>query len=194
MQLINRIENTDELKSFRDQVGRVIEKKMGSPLKGRKLDEIAAEFLGAKDFNTAMGLVRMSESIPKGVETFRNTPRSNANHGLNIQAWYSVLLGVVKDEFADEEGVQDMLDDTVYDFVGTTKWVSDNVNNQGWERQVEAIASEMALSQLRDRVFELTGIPDSDLDRCVSQCACLINNDYMEVGSSFGVKDFLMSW
>lgn len=178
MKLIDRIESKAELKSVRDQIGRVIEARLGSPLKGRKLDEFTADLLGAKDFNTAMGLMGIAESIPKGVESFRKTPGSNRNDEVNVKAWYYVLLGVVKDEYADEADLQDMLDHSVDDFVGTSHWISDNINNQGWERQIQAIASEMALSLLRHRVSEITGITEPDLDECVNKCASMIRDGF----------------
>lgn len=177
MQMIDRIHSTDELKSFRNQVGRVIQKRLGSKLSQRKLDEFTADLLGTRDFNTAMGLAGMAESIPKGVETFRNTPKSNQNEELNRQAWHSVLKGVVWDGYASEEEVQELLDGAVDDFVGMSEWISENINNQGWERQIEAIASEMALSQLRGRLSEITGIENEDIDRCVNEAAAQISNE-----------------
>lgn len=190
MQLINRIENTTDLKSFRDHVGRTIERRLGSPLKGRKLDEFTADLLGVKDFNTALGLVGVNESIPKGVITqyTEATHSSNANTPSNIGAWVRVLMGLAEEGYTEHEDMQDLLDETVFDFVGSAKNISDAVNNQGWDVQVGAIASQMALSQLRFRVSEITGVLEDDLKRCVAESACDIENNASVTWTPFSVR------
>lgn len=180
MKMVDRIHSEEELKSVRNQLGRVIKQRLGSKLSNRKLDEFTADFLGAKDFNTALGLAKMAESIPVGVEVYGKNVgpahSSQSNTDANIKGWYRVLRAIVTQEYADEEDVQDMLDETVFDFVGTTKWISDNVNNQGWERQIQAIASEMALSHLRHRTSEISGVTEEDLKRCVAEAAAQVVN------------------
>lgn len=179
MKMIDRVHSVEELKSLRNQLHRVIKKRLGSKLGKRKLDEFTADFLGAKDFNTALGLAKMNESIPVGVKvhptTSFSTHSSNSNTDDNIKGWYRVLDAIVKQKYAEEQHVQETLDETVFDFVGTTKWISENVNNQGWERQIQAIASEMCLSQLRSRISEVTGIAEEDLKRSVAEASAEVS-------------------
>lgn len=194
MKLIDRIHSETELKSVRAQIDRVIQKRLGSALSQRKLDEFVADFIGAKDFNTAMGLVRMAESIPQGVEVHKSMKpahSSMANAEENIEGWYRIMLAIEKQGYATGDDIQEMLDDTVFDFVGTSQWISDNVNNQGWEAQIRAIAAEMCLSQLLFRASELTGITEDDLRRCVAEAAAEMANggrikDEFDVRSHIG--------
>lgn len=194
MKLIDRIHSEAELKSVRAQVGRVIYKRLGSALGQRKLDELVADLVGAKDFNTALGLARMGESIPKGVEVhnaMKSVHSSMGNTKENIAGWYCVMLGLERQGYATGDDIQEMLDDSVFDSVGSSKWISDNVNNQGWENQIQAIAAEMCLSQLLFRTSELTGITENDLRRCVAESACHVINgsgveDAFDVRSHIG--------
>lgn len=57
MTIIDRFNSQDEFLKFRDHLGAVMAEKMSLPLKPRKLDELVAMVVGAKDFNTALGMI-----------------------------------------------------------------------------------------------------------------------------------------
>lgn len=180
MKLIDRINSEEELKSVRDQLGRVIKERLGSGLGKRKLDEFTADFLGAKDFNTALGIARMAESIPVGVETNKKASKSDE---FDVLGWNSVLKGVAWEGYASEEEVQDLLDECVDDHVGMSWAISEEINNQGWIRQIAAIASTMSLSHLKIGLSEMTGIQVNDIERCLNEAKAQITNS---VGLSNG--------
>lgn len=55
MNLLDRIYSTQEALSFRDHVAKVLKDDLTLNFKQRKLDELVAHILGAKDWNTVMG-------------------------------------------------------------------------------------------------------------------------------------------
>ena len=176
MNLIDRIYSVDELKSFRDHVGLMIEDRFGSPLKGRNLDEFTADLLKAKDFNTAMGLARIAESVPKGVITHQKTQNSLNGEELKIRAWFCVLTGCIADGYISAADAEVVMDEAVDEFVGTSQDISDNINNQGLEQQVRAIASKHCLPLLKVEVSDATGITVKDLERCLEECEAQLMN------------------
>jgi hypothetical protein len=62
MTIIDRFNSQEDFLKFRDHLGTVMAEKMSLPLKPRKLDELVAMVVGAKDFNTALGMIA---SAPK---------------------------------------------------------------------------------------------------------------------------------
>ena len=62
MNIINKLTDPAELISFRDHVGKVMLQKMSLPLKPSKLNELTASLLGAKDWNTAQGMLAKKEA------------------------------------------------------------------------------------------------------------------------------------
>ena len=146
MQFIDKIETIDELKAFKKQLGKTIERKLGSPLGDRKLNEAVADFLGVHDFNTAMGIVSLKKETKRDIEFFEKSatnkkPKKNKTPVIPmvIRAWVFVFNQFVVKNILSEEDIQIILDDFIFDFFGNSKRISDNINNQGWAAQVNAI-------------------------------------------------------
>ena len=137
MQFINRIHSKEELLSFRNQLGKVIEKHTGSPFGERKLNEATAHFLGLKDFNTAAGILNNEDMA-------HNTLK------INSKSWYLLIRCLTSQNFIDTSGIQEDLDDLVYDFVGTGKHISNDINNQGWFAQITALLNENAYKEIEN--------------------------------------------
>lgn len=137
MHIITQMTSVDQLKAYRDHVGRVLDRKCGSP-KGRKLDELAAELAGAKDWNTAVGMIkRQADALlePDSYKLPSEVPDMSWVNGC-----HAVLLGLVSNKLITEADLDLLMDEAVDQLVGTSQWISDNVNNQGYVEQLKAIS------------------------------------------------------
>ena len=146
MQFIDKIETIDELKAFKKQLGKTIERKLGSHLGERKLNEATADFLGVRDYNTALGIVSLRKEIKRDIDFFEKIPtkikpEKEKTHiiPMVVRAWVFVFNQFVIKNILIEEDIQIILDDFIFDFFGNSKRISDNINNQGWAAQVNAI-------------------------------------------------------
>jgi len=146
MQFIDKIETIDELKAFKKQLGKTIERKLGSPLGERKLNEATADFLGVRDYNTALGIVSLRKEIKRDIDFFEKIPtkikpEKEKTHiiPMVVRAWVFVFNQFVIKNILIEEDIQIILDDFIFDFFGNSPQISDNINNQGWAAQINAI-------------------------------------------------------
>lgn len=57
MNMIDRIQSTEEATSLRDHIAKVLMNDLSLNLKQRKLDELVSHLIGAKDWNTALGTI-----------------------------------------------------------------------------------------------------------------------------------------
>ncbi|MFK4131931.1 hypothetical protein ACI2KR_06505 [Pseudomonas luteola] len=75
MNLIANFSCEKDLTSFRDHVGKVLAQSLILPLKQRKLDEVVAQLVGAKDFNTALAMVnsKTDPSLATDTETSKHS-------------------------------------------------------------------------------------------------------------------------
>jgi hypothetical protein len=65
MNLVDRFNSREEFLAFRDHLNAVLTEKLSLPLKSRKLDELVAAVVGAKNFNTALGA--LEKTAPKSI-------------------------------------------------------------------------------------------------------------------------------
>ena len=63
MNITNRFTSKEDFLSFRDHLGKVMSDHLSLPLKPRKLDELAAKVVGAKDFNTAIAACSKANAL-----------------------------------------------------------------------------------------------------------------------------------
>ncbi len=146
MQFIDKIETIDELKEFKKQLGKTIERKLGSPLGERKLNEAAADFLGVRDYNTAMAIVSLKKEAKRDIEFFEKVSTNTKPEKektqvfpMVVRAWVFLFNQFVVKNILIEEDIQIILDDFIFDFFGNSPRISDNINNQGWAAQINAI-------------------------------------------------------
>lgn len=147
MQFIDKIETIDELKAFKKQLGKTIERKLGSPLGERKLNEATADFLGVRDYNTAMGIISLRKDTKRDVDFFEKAttsmtkPKKDKTQAtsLMVRVWVFLFNQLVANNVVNDEEIQIILDDFIFDFFGSSPRISDNINNQGWAAQIEAV-------------------------------------------------------
>ena len=65
MNIIDKVKTRVELFSLRDHITKTLKQDLGLDLKQRKIDEISAHILGAKNWNTAYGMVVSIDPLPK---------------------------------------------------------------------------------------------------------------------------------
>lgn len=147
MQFIDKIETIEELKAFKKQLGKTIERKLGSPLGERKLNEATADFLGVRDYNTAMGIISLRKETKRDVDFFEKAttsmlkPKKDKSQAtpLMVRVWVFLFNQLVANNVVNDEEIQIILDDFIFDFFGSSPRISDNINNQGWAAQIEAV-------------------------------------------------------
>lgn len=147
MQFIDKIETIDELKAFKKQLGKTIERKLGSPLGERKLNEATADFLGVRDYNTAMGIISLRKDTKRDVDFFEKAttsmtkPKKDKAQAtpLMVRVWVFLFNQLVANNVVNDEEIQIILDDFIFDFFGSSPKISDDINNQGWAAQIEAV-------------------------------------------------------
>lgn len=165
MQFIDKIETIDELKAFKKQLGKTIERKLGSPLGERKLNEATADFLGVRDYNTAMGIVSLKKEAKRDIEFFEKVstdtkPEKDKTQvfPMVVRAWVFLLNQFVVKNILVEEDIQIILDDFIFDFFGSSPRISDNINNQGWAAQINAINNSGYINEFMKEFATSTGM------------------------------------
>lgn len=78
MNLINQIQNEEELLSVRDHIRNVMADKMSLPMGLGKANERVAWMLGARDWNTAVGMVKNRSAATESTETQEPSAPSEA--------------------------------------------------------------------------------------------------------------------
>jgi hypothetical protein len=68
MAIIKLFDHKNLFLAFRDTVANVLKNDLSITLKPRRLDEVAAHLAGAKDFNTALGLIECTDEVPVNVQ------------------------------------------------------------------------------------------------------------------------------
>lgn len=189
--IISHMTSMDDLRAFRRYAASVLESHLGSPIKGRKLDELVAELAGASDWNTAVGMIHVAEARAKqsGNEGVRVTAESSPKPF--EASWHSTLLGLVVEGYISEAHMDLTMDMAVDELVGTSQWISDNINNQGYEAQLAAIKDSGSAGQLSHRIATATGIPLATLKRCNLEAWQAIVRGELEPGMPFNVGSVL---
>lgn len=166
MNLIDSIQNKDELINFRNHVQGVLKRRLGARIGKsfgqREFDELTAEVLGVANLNTALGILANREGAEPPLKADDRYCVSSELNGL-----CSVIAGLLAQDYVSEADLFDVLDDLVFEHVGTSKAVSDNINNQGYERQIMALKAQMALSCVYEPLSEAAGLKLSDLKKAV---------------------------
>lgn len=167
--LISNMTSLNDLKAFRRYAGSVLAENLGSPIKGRKLDELVAQLAGAKDWNTAVGIINKQSATlpePNAYNPSQEIKGASAPNGL-LLAWDSVISGLVAGGYISGIDKDLMMDEAVDELVGTSEWIADNVNNQGQFVQLVHINRAQSLPLMWRRISEATGITEDDLKACV---------------------------
>jgi hypothetical protein len=151
MQFITRIYTIEEFKTLRNQLGKTIETKLGSRLGQRKLDEVFSDFLGVSDFNTAIGIMKNKDEKTEELD-------KNANR------WLMVLSTLVFEKLIDVNVIQEDLDELVFDFIGTGKHVSNNINNQGWITQLTELLKNDAEKDIKNQLASSAKISITEIE------------------------------
>lgn len=69
MNLVNRLESTEEALSFRNHLAKTLNEDLSLNLKQRKLDELAAHILGAANWNTVLGQMSKESTEEKSTSS-----------------------------------------------------------------------------------------------------------------------------
>lgn len=166
MQFINKIETIEELKAFKKQLGKTIERKLGSPLGERKLNETTADFLGVRDYNTAMGIISLRNDCKRDISFFEEVEKNAhkpkkekaTDTPLMVRAWVFLLNQIVVKNLLNEEEIQIILDEFIFDFFGDSKRISDNINNQGWQAQINAIINTGYINEFTNELEDRSNL------------------------------------
>lgn len=162
MNLINKIENREELISTRDHFGNVLKEHLSLNLKMGKLEQITSYLLGSSDFNTAMAQANK-----------RNRPRITVDD-LKDRKRYGVMADIrgIEDtcgdlvvEYLSTKINQDELlelcpemDQLVWESIGTSKHISNTINNMGLEVQIQKLALVTGMPWVWDKLNHLLDI------------------------------------
>lgn len=65
MNIIDKVKTRGELFSLRDHIAKTLRIDLGMDIKQRKIDEITAHIIGAKNWNTAYGMVLKIDPLPE---------------------------------------------------------------------------------------------------------------------------------
>lgn len=178
MNLINEFSDQKEFLNYRDFVRQVLENN-GVNVKSRRVDEIAAQLAGARNFNTAMGMVKPRADDLLTPDTYKmplEIKGATAPNAL-LLAWDSVISGLVSGGYIAEADKDLMMDEAVDELVGTSQWISDNVNNQGQFTQLVHINRAHSLPLMWERVSDATGVTVAHLKECVEAAQKQILDD-----------------
>jgi hypothetical protein len=154
--LIDHLDSPAALLATRDQIRKVLKNDLQINLKKEhRLNEVVAHLLGAKDFQTAMGLV----------EKKANT--DSACLGTPLVAYLHSRLGDV-----EVDDLNEGLIDLIYDALGTSEQISD-LNNAGLAAQCHQLLSQGYARNLMDELTTLTDHRINDADHLAFRDGCL---------------------
>jgi len=166
MSLIQSITSQENLLSTRDHFQKTLKetlgKRLGKSFGQRDFDELIAKLLGAKDFNTAMGMVPAHKPA-SAVHDEHYTVSSEYN------ALCAVVTGLLAQNYLPNVELYGMLDELIFVHVGSTKEISDMVNNQGYQRQLLELQRVGALSSVYEPLADEADMTVNDLRACVQE-------------------------
>lgn len=129
MSLFKLIANETDLNTEKSNILRVLEKELSITLKSqRRQNEVVAKLLGAKDWNTLIGVVKNNQAD--------NNVAPVKVGGLVTQ--YLRRRFNIEADFIISELCEEM-DECVMDCHGTSQKVSDEINNQGLDVQLDSL-------------------------------------------------------
>jgi hypothetical protein len=165
MNLIDTVSSKNQLLAIRDHFQSTLKHSLGSRLGKafgqRNFDELTAKLLGSTDFNTAIGVVTKHTQAEASDDADHYSVASEYN------GFCAVIAGLLYKDYISENELYDVTDEVVFDQIGTSKSVSNNINNQGYEKQLYELNARCAISALYFPLSEVTGLTLPDLKRCV---------------------------
>ncbi|MCP1674300.1 hypothetical protein J2T57_001402 [Natronocella acetinitrilica] len=127
MKLIDRIESKSELLAAKDRIAMVLRDRLSLNLRQGRLNEVTAALLGARDWNTAVGVVSKRE----------HEPVADRRAAIAAEAFVGDLRDATNQDRLDVFCLA--FDDLVFDHIGTSEAVSREINNQGPVAQIRAL-------------------------------------------------------
>jgi hypothetical protein len=169
MNLIDTVSSKNQLLAVRDHFQSTLKHSLGARLGKafgqRNFDELTAKLLGAADFNTAIGVVTKHTQAESSNEADHYIVASDYN------GFCAVIAGLLYKDYINENELYEITDEVVFEHIGTSKSVSNDINNQGYEKQLYELNARCAISALYFPLSEVTGVTVPDLKRCVLEAS-----------------------
>jgi len=131
LSLCELIPNENALESEKTRLLRALESELSLTFKSeRRKNEIVAKLLGAADWNTLIGVVRRKKE---------HTTRPDVKVGALIVSYLENRFGM--NAHGITSGLTEVMDEFVFDRHGTSQRVTDTINNNGLEAQLDSLVN-----------------------------------------------------